>query len=65
MCVKGVWEFSAVGVADYNGNHVGVLWTMDRQGRGRQRDDHGRGDCGDHYHDHYEETDTFSKWILN
>lgn len=61
MCVKGSLEFSVVGEEEYNGKHVGVLWTMDRQG-GRRRGG-GGGDRGDHHHHHHQETDTFSKSI--
>lgn len=61
MCVKSLWEFSVVGVEEYNGKYVGVLWTMDQEGRGRRRG--GRGNCGDLYHDHHSDKDTFSKSI--
>lgn len=50
MCVKGICQFSAVGVRESTEN-VGILWTVVRQWRSAGGDG-GGGD--DHHHNHKE-----------
>lgn len=61
MCVKGICQFSAVGVRELTEN-VGILWTMDRRWRSAGGDS-GGGD--DHHHNHQDDLTPTTSKLLN